>query len=112
MRAEQGAARTRRCLIRVDRSISGVTTTLGGSDVGLATGALRAGAVAFEQVLEGGDAADVLRRYRGRLVPGFFVESATGFQRWLDEQRSHGGGQRDEATARRNSDGRGGCAGC
>jgi serine/threonine-protein kinase len=59
------------------------------SDGYLATSptALWCDAVAFEQALKSGDTEEALRLYQGDLLPGFFVDDAPGFERWLDEER-------------------------
>lgn len=60
----------------------------GDGDLGTSAGALWCDAVAFEQALKSGDAEEALRLYGDDLLPGFFVDDAPGFERWLDEERA------------------------
>ncbi len=43
---------------------------------------------AFEEALDRGDAEAALKLYGGELLPGFFVEGAPEFERWLDAERA------------------------
>ncbi len=45
-------------------------------------------AVAFAQRLKSGNAETALELYRGDLLPGYFLNDAPDFERWVDEQRT------------------------
>ncbi len=45
-------------------------------------------ATRFEEALRSGDRERALSLYEGDLAPGFHVDGAPGFERWLDERRS------------------------
>lgn len=66
----------------------GVIARRGGGEVGIAADALWCDAVAFEQAVKSGDATEALRLYQGDLLPGFFIDDAPDFDRWLEEQRA------------------------
>lgn len=59
----------------------------GDEELGLAEGTVWCDAVAFEQALGDGRAADALELYRGDLLPGFFVSGAPDFERWVEGER-------------------------
>ncbi|HEY9426249.1 MAG TPA: BTAD domain-containing putative transcriptional regulator, partial [Gemmatimonadaceae bacterium] len=65
----------------------GVIVSRSDGCLGTSPAALWCDAVAFEQALKSGDLEEALRLYRGDLLPGFFVDDAPGFERWLDEER-------------------------
>lgn len=44
--------------------------------------------VAFEERLAANKILDALKLYRGDLLPGFFLDDAPGFNRWLDDERN------------------------
>jgi DNA-binding SARP family transcriptional activator/TolB-like protein/Flp pilus assembly protein TadD len=44
-------------------------------------------AVAFEEALDAGRAADAVGLYRGELLEGFHVANAPDFERWLEDER-------------------------
>lgn len=64
-----------------------IVVTRGDGHVATSPAALWCDAVAFEQALKSGDEEEALRLYRGDLLPGFYVDDAPGFERWLDEER-------------------------
>ncbi len=55
----------------------GVDPAMVGSDV-----------VAFEQAIAAGRLEDALVLYEGALLPGFAIDDAPGFERWLEERRA------------------------
>jgi serine/threonine-protein kinase len=62
--------------------------TRGDGEIGAEAGALWCDAVAFEQALKSGDREAALDLYRGDLLPGYFLDDAPDFERWVDEQRT------------------------
>jgi len=64
-----------------------VITVRSDGDVGASPSALWCDAAAFEQALRSGDREGALDLYGGDLLPGFFVDDAPGFERWLDKER-------------------------
>ncbi len=64
-----------------------VLVTAGDALVGVDPGRLACDALLLEQDLAEGRLEEAFRRYQGELLQGFFVASAPGFERWLDEER-------------------------
>ena len=62
--------------------------TRGNDEVGLAAGAVRCDAAAFEASLDGGRPADALALYRGDLLDGFFIPGAPRFEQWVERERA------------------------
>ena len=58
-----------------------------GVEVGITADALQCDTLDFERRLALGDRAGALELYRGDLLPGFFVDGAPAFERWLGERR-------------------------
>jgi serine/threonine-protein kinase len=58
------------------------------NELGADPGAFWCDAVAFAQRLKSGDAEAALELYRGDLLPGYFLNDAPDFERWVDEQRT------------------------
>jgi len=44
--------------------------------------------VAFEERIDSNKILEALELYRGDLLPGFFLDDAPGFNRWLDDERN------------------------
>ncbi len=57
-------------------------------ELGADPGAFWCDAVAFAQALKSGDSEAALELYRGDLLPGYFLDDAPGFERWVEEQRT------------------------
>ncbi len=55
--------------------------------VGILPGAVRSDVADFEAALDAGDLEQALARYRGDLLPGFYLTGCPDFERWLDEER-------------------------
>ncbi len=62
--------------------------TRGDGELGIEPGAFWCDAVAFVQALKRGDAEAALELYRGDLLPGYFLDDAPDFERWVDGQRT------------------------
>lgn len=60
----------------------------GDEEIGIAAGALWADACEFEEHCRAGRPEDAMALYHGELLPGFLVDDAPEFDRWLDERRS------------------------
>ncbi|HEY9480122.1 MAG TPA: BTAD domain-containing putative transcriptional regulator [Gemmatimonadaceae bacterium] len=76
-------------LYRLRKSVgSEAIITRGDGEVATEPGAFWCDAVAFTQALKSGDAEAALELYRGDLLPGYFLDDAPGFERWVDEQRA------------------------
>lgn len=61
--------------------------TRGEEDIGVNRDIIWSDAIAFEECVRSGHVEDALELYAGDLLPGFFVEGAPDFDRWLDNQR-------------------------
>ncbi|HET7552531.1 MAG TPA: BTAD domain-containing putative transcriptional regulator [Gemmatimonadaceae bacterium] len=85
-RRARGALRQALYSLRLSLGRGAIVTRSDGS-LGTSPDAVWCDAVAFEQALKSGDPEEALRLYRGDLLPGFFVDDAPGFERWLDEER-------------------------
>lgn len=85
--AERARASLRQAVYQLRRGLGAEALTARGEDVGLSAGALACDAADFQRRIADGDPAGALALYRGDLLPGFFVDGAPGFQRWLDERR-------------------------
>lgn len=59
----------------------------GRGEITVDSGGLRCDAVEFLDALDRGDDEEALRLYRGDFLPGFFLDGAPEFERWLEEQR-------------------------
>lgn len=59
----------------------------GEEQLGIPAGVLWCDAVAFEERLAAGQAAEAMALYRGELLGGFHVDEAPEFERWLDGER-------------------------
>jgi DNA-binding SARP family transcriptional activator len=64
-----------------------VVHSRGDEDVWLDRSVLRCDAVRFEALLAEGAPAEAIGVYAGPLLPGFVVEGAVGFDRWLEDER-------------------------
>lgn len=89
---ESDAARARNSLTQAVHHLRvslgpAVVVTLGESALSTPPSVLWCDAVAFEQALAN-DAEEALSLYRGDLLPGFYVDDAPAFERWLDDERS------------------------
>lgn len=60
----------------------------GDDEIGLATHVVWTDAREFEQCLKAGRSEDAMALYHGELLPGFLIDDAPEFDRWLDDQRS------------------------
>lgn len=85
-RRARGALRQALYSLRLSLGRDAIVTRGDGS-LGTSPDAVWCDAVAFDQALKSGDEEEALRLYRGDLLPGFFVDDAPGFERWLDEER-------------------------
>lgn len=65
-----------------------VITARGDDDLAVGEGVLECDAVAFEAALAAFERERALGLYRGDLLPGFHVEGAPDFERWLEAQRA------------------------
>ncbi len=72
--------------LRTSLGAATVVTT-GDGGVGISPSALWCDAVEFERILPI-DPEEALELYRGDLLPGFYVDDAPGFERWLDVERA------------------------
>ena len=65
-----------------------VIVSRGAEEIGLKDGALWCDVLAFEEALDRGTGSEALALYRGDLLPGFFVDGAVEFERWLENERT------------------------
>jgi serine/threonine-protein kinase len=59
----------------------------GDAELGIRTDVLSCDAVEFERLARTGDSEAAMRWYRGELLPGFFLNDAVEFERWLETER-------------------------
>jgi DNA-binding SARP family transcriptional activator len=85
--AERARSSLRQAVYQLRRVLGAGVVVGRGELLCVPPGALRCDAVEFERALARGDAAGALAAYRGDLVPGFHVDGAPGFERWLEERR-------------------------
>jgi DNA-binding SARP family transcriptional activator len=85
--AERARSSLRQAVYQLRRVLGAGVVVGRGELLRVPPGALRCDAVEFERALALGDAAGALAAYRGDLVPGFHVDGAPGFERWLEERR-------------------------
>lgn len=65
-----------------------VIVNRGDDEVGLAEGAVWCDARAFDEAFKAGHYAEALELYQGELLPGFMIDDAPDFDRWLEEERA------------------------
>ncbi|MGQ0815391.1 MAG: BTAD domain-containing putative transcriptional regulator [Gemmatimonadota bacterium] len=65
-----------------------VIVNRGDDDIGLAEGALWCDAAEFGELVKKGLPAEAMELYQGELLPGFLIDDAPEFERWLAEQRT------------------------
>jgi serine/threonine-protein kinase len=86
--AESGRHSLRQALYVLRRELGpDVVVTRGDEAVGLSPSALYCDAADFERLVGEGRAADAMQRYGGDLLPGFYLDDAPEFERWLDVER-------------------------
>lgn len=66
-----------------------VIVSRGEDELGLDVERLHSDVVELLSRVEAGDPEAALELYEGELLPGFHVDDAAGFERWLDEERDH-----------------------
>ncbi|HEX8453817.1 MAG TPA: BTAD domain-containing putative transcriptional regulator [Longimicrobium sp.] len=66
---------------------AGVIAGRGTEEVGIAPGAVWCDALAFEEALDAGRAAEALELYRGPLLAGFNLAGMADWERWLSGER-------------------------
>src|SRR5512146_3313568 len=65
-----------------------VIQSRGDEELALGDGVLECDALAFEEALGAGQPERALALYEGDLLPGFYVEGAPEFERWLETERT------------------------
>lgn len=60
----------------------------GDDEIGLAPGRVWSDARAFDELIRAGKLAEAMDLYAGELLPGFNIDDAPEFERWLDEERA------------------------
>jgi DNA-binding SARP family transcriptional activator/TolB-like protein len=86
---ESARGSLRNSLSYLRRSLGGlVVLTRGDEEVGIDPDRLQCDAVQFMQDLETGAFEQALVRYRGDLLPGFFLSGTPGFEHWLEGERT------------------------
>ena len=66
---------------------SGALRTRGNEEVGIDPSVIACDAARFQLLARSGGAADAMEQYGGELLPGFYVDDAPEFERWLDVER-------------------------
>lgn len=88
MDQERARAALRQSLYHLRNSLgSGVLSTRGDEEVGLAVDLFGCDVASFEEALARGAAEEALDVYRGDLLEGFHISGAPMFERWLDLRR-------------------------
>lgn len=64
-----------------------VIVNRGDEEIGLAAGRIWNDATAFDELIQAGQLAGAMELYTGELLPGFIIDDAPEFERWLDEER-------------------------
>lgn len=59
----------------------------GDEEIAVSFDALRCDASVFEDLVDKGQLTEALQLFRGDFLPGFFVDAAPAFERWLDIER-------------------------
>lgn len=85
--AKRGRAALRKSLSFLRKHLGAQVLTTRADDVAVDRNAVWCDAVAFEAACGQRLWSDALKLYRGDLLDGFFVASAAGFERWLDDER-------------------------
>lgn len=90
----RGALRQNVYLVR--RSLGrGILVARGDDEIGIAHEQIWCDAVAFREALQRGDLEGALGQWSGELLPGFYLDGAPDFERWLTGERNR---LRDEAV--------------
>lgn len=85
---DRARAALRRSLHFLRRSLGpDVLLGRGQEEVGLAGDRFRCDAAEFDRALEQERGRAALELYGGELLPGFYIDDAPAFERWLDEER-------------------------
>ena len=92
---ERARSSLRQAVYQLRRALGADVIAGRGDEVGIVRGTIRCDASRFLDCIRDGDLAGALELYRGDLLPGFFVEGAPAFDRWLDARR----GQLHEAAS-------------
>jgi DNA-binding SARP family transcriptional activator len=94
---ERGRAALRQAVHGLRRLIGvAAIRSRGDEEIWLDASAVRCDAVRFEELLAGGQLSAAVELYQGPLLPGFYVDGAGGFERWLEDERAR---LRDRALA-------------
>ena len=59
----------------------------GDEEIGIDTALVSCDAALFQQHVQAGRFEEAMSLYRGELLPGFFVDDASGFEQWLEQKR-------------------------
>jgi DNA-binding SARP family transcriptional activator len=87
--AERGRSALRQAVHGLRRSLGhGLIRSRGDEEIWLDRSVLQCDAVHFEQALMTGQLVRAVELYQGPLLPGFFVDGASGFERWLEDERA------------------------
>ncbi len=87
--AEHAHASLRQAVHFLRRSLGeDVIRARGDDDLALGNDVVACDAVEFEEALAAGEQERALALYRGDLLPGFYVEGAPDFERWLEGERT------------------------
>jgi DNA-binding SARP family transcriptional activator len=87
--AERGRNALRQVVHGLRRSLGdGIILSRGDEQIRLEASRFRCDALRFEAAIAAGRLSEAVELYQGPLLPGFFVDGATGFERWLEDERS------------------------
>jgi DNA-binding SARP family transcriptional activator len=89
LRGPRGRNALRQALHGLRQSLGAeIIRSRGDEEVWLDQSLIRCDALRFEALLAAGLPAEAVELYQGALLPGFVVEGAFGFDRWLEDERT------------------------
>lgn len=85
--AERARSSLRQGVYQLRRAVGADMVTGRGEGVAVQEGGVACDVVDFERRVESGDLAGALDVYQGDFLPGFFIDGAPAFERWVEERR-------------------------
>ncbi len=89
LRADRGRSALRQAVYGLRRSLGEeAIRSRGDEEIRLDASLFRCDALRFDDAIAARQYAEAVELYQGPLLPGFFVEGASGFERWLEDERA------------------------
>lgn len=85
--AERARSSLRQAVYQLRRAVGAGVVTGRGEAVAVQEGGVTCDVVDFERRMSSGDLAGALHVYQGDFLPGFFIDGAPAFERWVEERR-------------------------